>query len=84
MRQSDKEYTIGSGNARPLKEFILEMQQTLAPNAKPIFGDVPFTGVNMPLEAFDTADIETDCYFKPSVSFAEGVSKTMEWLKSLN
>ena len=78
------EYTIGSGNARPLKEFILEMQQTLAPNAKPIFGDVPFTGVNMPLEAFDTADIETDCYFKPSVSFAEGVSKTMEWLKSLN
>lgn len=80
----NKEYTIGSGNARPLKEFILEMQQTLAPNAKPIFGDVPFTGTNMPLEAFDTADIETDCYFKPSVSFAEGVSKTMEWLKSLN
>ena len=60
------------------------MQQTLAPNAKPIFGDVPFTGVNMPLEAFDTADIETDCNFKPSVSFAEGDSKTMEWLKSLN
>lgn len=80
----NKEYTIGSGNARPLKEFILEMQQTLAPNAKPIFGDVPFTGVNMPLEAFDTTDIETDCYFKPSISFAEGVSKTMEWLKSLN
>lgn len=37
----NKEYTIGSGNARPLKEFILEMQQTLAPEAKPIFGDVP-------------------------------------------
>ena len=59
-------------------------KRQLAPNAKPIFGDVPFTGINMPLEAFDTADIETDCYFKPSVSFAEGVSKTMEWLKSLN
>lgn len=60
---ANKEYTIGSGNARPLKEFILEMQNELAPEAKPIFGDVPFTGVNMPLEAFDTTDIETDCHF---------------------
>ena len=80
----NKEYTIGSGNARPLKEFILEMQQTLAPNAKPIFGDVPFTGVNMPLEAFDTTDIETDCHFKPEISFAEGTRLTMEWIKSVD
>ena len=81
---ANKEYTIGSGNARPLKEFILEMQQTLAPEAEPIFGDVPFTGVNMPLEAFDTTDIETDCHFKPSVSFAEGTKLTMEWVECLD
>ena len=81
---ANKEYTIGSGNARPLKEFILEMQQSLAPDAEPIFGDVPFTGVNMPLEAFDTTDIENDCHFKPSVSFAEGTKLTMEWIKSVD
>lgn len=81
---ANKEYTIGSGSARPLKEFILEMQQALAPEAKPIFGDVPFTGVNMPLEAFDTTDIETDCHFKPTVSFAEGTRLTMEWVESLD
>ena len=80
---ANKEYTIGSGNARPLKEFILEMQQSLAPDAEPIFGDVPFTGVNMPLDAFDTTDIENDCHFKPSVSFAEGTRLTMKWLKSV-
>lgn len=80
----NKEYTIGSGNARPLKEFILEMQQELAPEAVPIFGDVPFTGVNMPIEAFDTSDIETDCHFKPVVSFAEGARRTMEWIKSVD
>ncbi len=82
--KANKEYTIGSGNAKPLKEFILEMQQELAPEAKPIFGDVPFTGVNMPLEAFDTADIEADCYFKPEISFAEGTRMTMDWIKSVN
>ena len=78
-----KEYLIGSGNARPLKEFIIEMQQALAPDNKPLFGDVPFTGTNMPLSAFDTTDIVQDCAFKPEVSFADGTRMTMEWLKSL-
>ena len=75
------EYMIGSGNAKPLKEFILEMQQALAPNAVPIFGDVPFTGTNMPLSTFSTEDTEKDTGFKSEVSFAEGTRMTMEWLK---
>lgn len=77
-----KEYIIGSGNARPLKEFILEMQQALAPDAVPQFGDVPFTGTNLPLTAFDTTDIKSDCGFEPEVGFAEGTRMTMEWLKT--
>lgn len=75
------EYTIGSSNAKPLKEFIIEMQQTLAPNAELVFGDVPFTGINMPLDAFDTAATEADTGFKAEISFQEGVTRTMEWLK---
>ncbi len=82
--KANKEYTIGSGNAKPLKEFIIELGQTLAPNTELIFGDIPFTGVNMPLSAFDTSDIETDCNFKPTISFAEGVKLTMEWIKSVD
>ena len=78
-----KEYIIGSGNARPLKEFILEMQQALAPDAVPLFGDVPFTGTNLPLSAFDTSELERDCSFKPLVPFAEGTRMTMEWLKTI-
>lgn len=78
-----KEYIIGSGNARPLKEFIIEMQQELAPDLTPQFGDVPFTGTNLPLSAFDTTDIEQDCGFKPKVGFAEGTRMTMEWLKTI-
>ena len=78
-----KEYIIGSGNARPLKEFILEMQQALAPDAIPQFGDVPFTGTNLPLSAFDTTDIRIDCGFEPKIGFADGTRMTMEWLKTL-
>ena len=77
------EYMIGSGEARPLREFILEMQQALAPDAVPIFGDVPFTGTNMPLETFGIEDLEKDTGFRPEVRFAEGTRLTMDWLKTL-
>ena len=77
------EYMIGSGNARPLKEFILEMQQALAPETTPLFGDIPFTGTNMPLNTFSIEDTARDTGFKPEVSFAEGTKMTMEWLKTL-
>lgn len=77
------EYMIGSGRARPLKEFILEMQQTLAPEATPVFGDIPFTGTNMPLSTFDVSETEKDTGFKAEIGFAEGTRMTMEWLRTL-
>lgn len=77
------EYLIGSGYAKPLKEFILEMQNELAPYAIPVFGDVPFSGTNMPLSAFSTEDTEKDTGFIATVSFAKGTRLTMDWLKSL-
>lgn len=74
------EYMIGSGNARPLREFILEMVQSCSPDSTPNFGDIPFTGTNMTLDTFNINDIVSDCGFSPSISFAEGTRKTMEWL----
>lgn len=77
------EYIIGSSNAKPLKEFIVEMTSALDPDNPPIFGDIPFTGTNLPLSVFDTSDLEKDTGFKATISFAEGTKKTMDWLKTL-
>ena len=77
------EYMIGSSPARPLKEFIIEMVRSLAPDRQPIFGDIPFTGTNMPLSTFDCTDTERDCGFRAGVSFAEGTRMTMDWLKTI-
>lgn len=77
------EYMIGSGNAGPLKKFVLEMQHELAPKSTPLFGDIPFTGTNLPLEIFDVGAAEKDCGFKAEVNFKEGARMTMEWLKTL-
>lgn len=75
-------YLIGSSAAKPLREFIIEIKEAVAPNKEFVFGDVPFTGVNMPLEMFDTTDTETDCGFKANITFQEGVRRTFQWIKA--
>ena len=76
-------YLIGSGNAKPLKEFLLEMKESIAKDIDFIFGDVPFTGVNLDLSVFDATKTEKDTGFKAEISFAEGTKKTYEWLKEV-
>lgn len=77
------EYLIGSSAARPLKEFLLELQAAIAPNIPFLFGEIPFTGVDLPLSEFDCSQTESDTGFRAEISFAEGCRRTMEWWKSL-
>lgn len=77
------EYLIGSSNARPLKEFLLEMKEAIAPDMDFIFGDIPFTGVNQPLEQFDCSKTEADTGFRAEIEFGEGCRRTYYWLKEL-
>ena len=73
------EYLIGSSHAKPLKEFLLEMKEAIAPDLDFIFGDIPFTGINQPLEEFDCSKTEKDTGFKAEISFAEGCRRTRDW-----
>lgn len=75
------EYLIGSSHARPLKEFLLEMQETIAPELKFQFGDIPFTGIDLPISSFDCSQTEADTGFYAEVSFGEGCRRTMKWWK---
>lgn len=79
--KANKGYMIGSGNAKPLKEFVLALVKTCDKDAIPNFGNVPFTGVNLKSETFSIEDLRNDCGFEPLVSFEEGVKKTFEWIK---
>lgn len=78
-----RHYLIGSSNAKPLREFVLEIKETLAPKREFKFGDVPFTGVNLPLENFDTSLTERDTGFKAEISFSEGIRKTKSWIEGV-
>jgi nucleoside-diphosphate-sugar epimerase len=73
------EYLIGSSNAKPLKDFLMEMKAAIAPELDFIFGDVPFTGVNLSLEKFDCSRTEADTGFKAEINFEEGCRRTRDW-----
>lgn len=75
------EYLIGSSTARPLKEFLREMQMAIAPELEFQFGDIPFTGIDLPLHKFDCSQTEADTGFRAEISFAEGCKRTMAWWK---
>lgn len=77
------EYLIGSSSARPLRNFLEEMQQAIAPELTFSFGDVPFTGVDLPLAAFDCTETERDTGFRAQVGFAEGCKRTCDWWRGV-
>ncbi len=73
-------YVISSGGAKPLKEFIVELADSVSKGSRLGFGEVPFTGINIPLSAFDCTPLMEDTGFVPRLSFAEGIRRTMSWL----
>lgn len=78
-----RHYLIGSSNAKPLREFVLEMKTALAPDREFKFGDVPFTGVSLSLGDYDCSLTEKDTGFKTEITFSEGIRRTMKWLREI-
>lgn len=81
--QARHSYVIGSGHAAPLRSFIETIGSTLAPDQPLLFGNVPFTGVALPVESFSIHQLTADTGFQPAISFADGICRTMQWLKEL-
>ncbi len=75
------EYTIGSSCPRPLREFLREIRDIVAPGRPLEFGAIPFTGEGLPLSVFDCRRTFEDTGFRPEISFAQGIRKTADWIR---
>ncbi len=76
-----KVYCLGSGSARPLKEYIEIMAEVTHSQELIDIGAVEYPkGVLMHLCA-DITTLREDTGFEPKVSFIEGVTATAKWLK---
>lgn len=73
-----KVYVLGSGNAKPLAEYIMELRDVVNPNAEIALGAIPYSPKQvMHLEA-DIHDINNDTGWIPTTQYKTGIKKIIE------
>ena len=70
-------YCLGSGEGRPLREYIELMRDVAAPGTALNIGAIPYTGRPANLQA-DLTALTRDTGFLPRTGFAEGIRKLWE------
>ncbi len=74
-------YVLGSGAARPLKEYIELIRDSIDPSLPLGLGDLPYPeNQPMHLEA-DISKLQRDTGFVPKTAFEKGIRKTIEWVR---
>lgn len=74
-------YYIGSGEPKPLREYLLRMRDIVDPEAEIGLGDIPFKGIDISYTQFDLKKVEKDTGYKNQISFDEGIKMTADWIR---
>lgn len=73
-----KVYTIGSGNAFPLKEYIKIIRDVVNPNFEIGFGKIDYYPNQVMCLCGDISELTEDTGFKPKMEFEEGIKRIIE------
>ena len=74
-------YPLGSGQARPLKEYILALRDAIDPALPLGFGQVAYGPKQVMHLQADIGPLTRDTGFVPRTGFGEGIRKTIEWVR---
>lgn len=78
-------YSIGSGDAKPLKEFLKivgKVANEINGSDIPLgFGKITSNVISLPIETFNVEKLTRDTGFAPKVSFEEGIRRTALWIR---
>ena len=78
---SGRIYPIGSGAARPLKEYIEIIRDEIDPQLPLGFGEIPYSPNQVMHLCADISGLKEDTGFKPSVRFEEGARRTIAFVR---
>lgn len=73
-----KIYVLGSGDARPLKEYIEIIRDNINPHSELEFGKIPYSDKQVMLLCADVSEVEKDIGWKAKTTFADGIRKIAE------
>lgn len=80
--KSGSVYCIGSGEARPLKEYVEILRDTIDEKLELGFGDVPYGDKQVMHLCADISNLTEDTGFRPEVGFEDGIRETIEWVRN--
>ena len=72
-------YYIGNNEPKKLKEFVIQMRDSINSSSKLTFGVFPTTSI-LTYKEFNTHALSDEFGFKPKISFPEGIKLTAEWI----
>lgn len=79
---SGKTYCIGSGQVRPLKNYIEDIKDAVNPKLEIGFGAVPYAEKQVMYLCADISDLTQDTGFTPQYTFEQGIKETVAWCKN--
>ena len=76
-------YWVGSGQARPLKEYV-KIMASLYPSEQPLrFGEMPYNDISLKKEDFSIERLTKDTGFFPTQKYEDIVHELHSWLIAL-
>ena len=80
--QNGSIYTIGSGNAMPLKNYIEIIRDIINPNFEIGFGRLEYNQNQVMFLHAEIMDLIKDTGFEPKITFNEGIKKILAQMKN--
>ncbi len=71
-----KFYPLGSGHGRKLKDYLIDLQQQIAPAVPLLFGKKEYYPHQPMYLVADVSELEKDTGWKPEIGFAKGIAST--------
>lgn len=77
----NRRYNIASGHVRPLKDYLIQVRDIVAPSAVLELGRLPTNVISLKKSSFDISVLKEDTGFMPEIPFDEGVFRTTRWIQ---
>lgn len=77
-----KTYLLGSGTPQPLKNYLIQIKNLVAPSLFFDFGFYKYNGESLTCDDLDATELLNDCNFTPNYDFKDGILNTFKWIES--
>ena len=78
-----KLYPLGSGQPRPLADYITAMRDVVDPTAPLFLGELPYPPGQVMRLCADLSELTADTGFAPEVGFEKGIELTAAWRRDV-